>query len=204
VKELRKALSDLDAIRRQVAMNTQFRGYGPASIAVSGAFALLIASVEACWRNDSHDFPAFLTVWIATAAITVVLTAVEAIARARRVHPGFASQMIKAAADQFLPAVTISVLLTVVFAKFAPQELWTLPGIWQLMFSLGVFSSCRFLPKSTFLVGIWYLITGLCCLVVQSKTRDFSPWSMGIPFGIGQLLVAVILRFGSQERSVDV
>jgi hypothetical protein len=203
VEDLREALADIHAIRSQVALNTQFRGYGPASIAASGILALVIAYIESFWRNDTHDFPAFLTIWVATAAITVALTALEAIGRARRVHSGFAKQMIKLAADQFLPAVTISVLLTVVYARFAPQDLWTLPGIWQLMFSLGVFSSCRFLPKPTFAVGIWYLIAGLYCLVVQSTTRDFSPWTMGVPFGIGQLLVAGILRFGSKEVAFD-
>ena len=203
MKDLRDALADIDAIRHQVALNTQFRGYGPASIAASGVFALLIAGIEANWRNDAHDFSAFLTIWVGTAAITVALTAMEAITRARRVHSGCAMQMIRAAADQFLPAVTISILLTVVFARFAPQELWVLPGIWQLMFSLGVFSSCRFLPKTTFAVGIWYLAAGLYCLVVQSGTRDFSPWSMGIPFGVGQLMVAGILRFGFGEASID-
>jgi hypothetical protein len=203
MQDLRKALSDIHAIRNQVALNTQFRGYGPASIAASGILALAIACIEAYWRDDAHDFPAFLTIWVATAAITVALTALEAIARARRVHSGFANQMIRAAAAQFLPAVTISILLTAVFIRFAPQELWMLPAIWQLMFGLGVFSSCRFLPKPTFVVGIWYLVAGLTCFVVQSTTRDFSPWSMGIPFGIGQLLVAGILRFGFKEVAVD-
>jgi len=203
VEDLREALADISAIRTQVALNTQFRGYGPASIAASGVMALVIAFVEAHWRNDAHDFPAFLSIWVGTAAITVVLTAFEAITRARRVHSGFANQMIRAAADQFLPAVTISILLTVVFARFAPQDLWILPGVWQLLFSLGVFSSCRFLPKPTFAVGIWYLVAGLYCLVVQSTSRDFSPWSMGIPFGIGQLFVAGILRFGSKEAAAD-
>jgi hypothetical protein len=203
VKDLRDALDDINAIRNQVALNTQFRGYGPASIAASGILALVIACAEAWWRNDAHDFPVFLTIWASTAAITVALTALEAIVRARRVHSGFATQMIRAAADQFLPAVTISILLTVVFARFAPQDLWVLPGIWQLLFSLGVFSSCRFLPKPTFAVGIWYLVAGLYCLVVQSATRDFSPWTMGIPFGFGQLLVAGILRFGFKEICSD-
>jgi hypothetical protein len=186
-----------------VALNTQFRGYGPTSIAASGILALVIAYVEAYWRDDAHDFPAFLSIWIGTAAITVTLTVFEAVTRARRVHSGFASQMIRAAAGQFLPSVTVGVLLTVVFSRFAPQELWILPGIWQLLFGLGVFSSCRILPKPTFAVGIWYLVAGLYCLVVQSATRDFSPWSMGIPFGIGQLLVAGILRFGFKEAAAD-
>ncbi len=36
MSDLRQALSEISAIRAQVARGTQFRGYGPASIAASG------------------------------------------------------------------------------------------------------------------------------------------------------------------------
>ena len=74
-----------------------------------------------------------------------------------------------------------------------------LPGLWQLIFSLGVFASCRFLPRQMFAVGVWYLAAGLFCLVAESAARALSPWEMGIPFGVGQLLVAAVLRFGYGE-----
>ena len=74
-----------------------------------------------------------------------------------------------------------------------------LPGLWQLLFSLGVFASCRFLPRQTFVIGVWYLVTGLATLVLQSGTRALLPWTMGIPFGVGQLLVAAILRYGFEH-----
>ena len=57
-----------------------------------------------------------------------------------------------------------------------------LPGIWQIIFSLGVFSSCRFLPRPMVAAGVWYLLTGLICLSL-GDTRALSPWAMGIPFG---------------------
>jgi hypothetical protein len=71
--------------------------------------------------------------------------------------------------------------------------------LWELIFSLGVFASCRFLPRQMFAVGVWYLAAGLYCLAVGSAGRELSPWAMGIPFGIGQLLVAAVLHFGYEE-----
>jgi hypothetical protein len=50
-----------------------------------------------------------------------------------------------------------------------------------------------------FAVGVWYLAAGLFCLAAASTTRTPSPWAMGIPFGVGQLLVAAVLRFGYGE-----
>ena len=47
MKELQQALSEIQSIRTQVARGTEFRGYGPASIAVSGLLALLVAAAQA-------------------------------------------------------------------------------------------------------------------------------------------------------------
>jgi hypothetical protein len=44
--ELRQALDDINAIRTQVARGTQFRGYGPLSIACSGILALFVAAAK--------------------------------------------------------------------------------------------------------------------------------------------------------------
>jgi len=69
------------------------------------------------------------------------------------------------------------------------------PGLWQITFGLGVFASCRFLPRGLLLVGGWYVASGLACLAYAQGIHAFSPWTMGAPFGVGQLLVAAVLRF---------
>jgi hypothetical protein len=202
MSDLRQALAEIKHIRTQVARDTQFRGYGPASIAASGLLAIVVAAAQSYRMKGADDFWAFFGVWVATAFVTVAIVAIETLGRAKRVHSGFAHEMVHAALEQFLPALIVGVLVTAVIVHAAPQEVWMLPGLWQLIFSLGVFASCRFLPRQTVAVGIWYLITGLVCLMVQSATRTLSPWSMGIPFGVGQLLVAAVLQFGF-ERSVE-
>jgi hypothetical protein len=203
VSDLHHALAQLSVIRTQVARDTQFRGYGPATIAASGLLAFAVAAVQSHITRDGRDFFPFLFVWAGTAAIAIVLTASETIGRARRVHHGLANEMILQAAEQFLPALVVGVLLTGVLVEAAPQQLWMLPGLWQLLFSLGVFASCRFLPRQTLAVGIWYLVAGLTCIVVQSAVKTFSPWTMGIPFGVGQLLVAAVLQFGFEKAGED-
>jgi len=202
--DLSQALAEISAIRAQVARDTQFRGYGPASIAVSGVLALLVAAAENHWsREIGADARWFLAIWAGTAAVAVILTAGETIIRARRVHSGFASAMIQAAVEQFFPALIVGVLLTGVLLRAAPQQLWMLPGLWELIFSLGVFASCRFLPRQMFAVGVWYLACGLTCLMAASGSKALSPWEMGIPFGVGQLLVAVVLQYCFEESVED-
>ena len=201
MKELRQALSEIQCIRSQVARGTEFRGYGPASIAASGILALLVAASQRPWtsKHSKADLVVWLGVWAATAAVSVLLTGIETFLRARREHVGFAREMVLSAVEQFLPAIMVGFLLAVVMVRVSVQDCWMLPGLWQLIFSLGVFASCRFLPRQMFAVGVWYLVAGLFCLVAGSATRALSPWAMGIPFGVGQLLVAAVLQYGYGE-----
>jgi hypothetical protein len=197
MKELQQALSEIHSIRTQVARGTEFRGYGPASIAASGILALVVAAAQTQWmaKSAKADLAVWLGVWAGTAVVSVFLTGLETFVRARRVHVGFAKEMVQSAVAQFLPAVMVGFLLAAVMMRVAPEECWMLPGLWELIFGLGVFASCRFLPRQMFAVGVWYLAAGLFCLVAGSATRSLSPWTMGIPFGVGQLLVAAVLQF---------
>ncbi len=198
--EYRQALNELNAIRAQVARGTEFRGYGPLSIASSGVLALAVAAAQSHWfPGSARDLGFFLAVWISTAAVAVALTSAETIARVRKVHRGFASQMIRAALEQFLPCIAVGIALTGVVTRVARADAWMLPGLWALVFALGVFASCRFLPRQMFAVGVWYLVAGLTCLMIASGPRILMPWEMGIPFGIGQLLVAAVLYYGFEE-----
>ncbi len=201
MRNLNEALAQISAIRSEIARGTEFHGYGPASVATSGLIALLVAACQAHWvKMASHDFRSYFSIWIATAAVSLTLTGIETVLRARRVHSSFASEMIYRAAEQFLPALAAGLLLSVVVIRFAPHAVWMLPGLWQVIFSLGVFASCRFLPRQMFLVGMWYLACGLICIGAGSEDSLLSPWLMGVPFGIGQLLVAAVLRFGYREE----
>jgi hypothetical protein len=197
VADLYKALSEIDAIRAQMARAMEFRGYGPATLAITGLLALLAAALQSYWlKNPAHEIGSYLAIWITTAAVSLTIISVETIARTRRVHTGIAKEMIHSALEQFLPAIVAGLLLTLVLARASPQSLWMLPGLWQVLFSLGVFSSCKFLPRPMFAVGVWYLAAGLTCLAVGSGDWALSPWSMGVPFGVGQLLVAAVLQLG--------
>jgi hypothetical protein len=107
--------------------------------------------------------------------------------------------MLYAAIEQFIPAGVAGLLLTVVLYRFVPQGLWMLPGLWQVIFSLGVFASRASLPRGMFAVGVWYLAAGLATLAL-SGGAPFSPLAMALPFGIGQLLMAFTIYRATGEH----
>jgi hypothetical protein len=204
MNDLNKALDDISSIRRQVAHSTEFRGYGPATLACTGALALAASGVQAlCLPDPANHIAAYLSIWIWTAALSAALIGTEMYARTRRIHSGMADEMIRMAVEQFLPSAAVGGLVTFVLIRFVPGSQWMLPGIWQVIFSLGIFSSCRFLPRAMAVVAGWYLLTGLTCLALADN-RALSPWAMGIPYAAGQLIVAGILLFYSQEAKDEI
>jgi hypothetical protein len=203
VNDLYKALGDISSIRRQMASTTEFRGYGPATLAATGLFAILAAAAQALWLPDpAHHISAYLSIWVSTAVFSAVLTGVQMYTRARRIHSGLSNEMLRMAVEQFLPSAAAGLLVTIVLLRYVPFATWMLPGMWQIIFGLGIFSSCRFLPRPMIAAGAWYLLTGLSCLAMGGN-RAFSPWTMGISYGAGQLLVAAILLFSTSRENED-
>lgn len=202
MRDLQQALEEINVIRSQLAQGSQFRGYGPRSIAMTGVLAILVALGQSWWYQDRAIGPdAFLRTWVLTALVCAALTCWEAVVRSRRMHRLFSGPMIQAAVEQFVPTVAAGSLLTIVVARAAPHEEWMLPGLWQIAFSLGIFASRQFLPRSVFVVGLWYLVSGLSCLALQAGSQDLSAWVMGVPFGMGQLLLAAVLQHGYESRA---
>ncbi len=199
MSDLHNALGDISNIRRQMARSTQFRGYGPATLAGTGIVALLAATAQAFWLQDpTNHLNAYLSLWIGTAVLSSAVAGVQIHTRTRRLHSGLSDEMIRTAVEQFMPAVGAGMLITVVLVRYVPSVLWMLPGLWQVIYSLGVFSSCRFLPRPMIAAGAWYLLSGLVCLAL-GDFRALAPWTMGLAFGAGQLLVAGILLVAAQE-----
>jgi hypothetical protein len=200
MSDLDKALADILAIRSQIAAGTAFRGYGPAAIAVTGGLALLTAVAQGVLLDDPTEAPVlFFTTWAITALVAAVLIWVEMRARSRRHHGGLADAMLFQAVEQFLPASVAGALLGVLLWKFAPEALWMLPGLWQVIVALGLFASIRSLPRAVAFVGAWYFVAGFAGLLLASQSHTLSPWTMGLPFVIGQLLMAAILHFATGE-----
>jgi hypothetical protein len=198
MRDLDRALADILAIRSHIAAGTAFRGYGPAAVAGTGGLALITALAQHFWLDDPTAQPLiFFSMWATTAAVSGGLVWIEMRARSRRHHSGLADAMVYQAIEQFLPVGVAGALLAVMLGKFAPETLWMLPGLWQILVSLGIFASTRSLPRTVTLGGAWYFVAGFACLLLASQSHTLSPWSMGLPFVIGQFLMAAILHFAS-------
>lgn len=91
--DLYKALADIDAIRTQVARGTEFRGYGPATVALTGLLALLASGIQALALDHPREqVGGYLPIWVGAAILSVALIGAETITRSRRLHSGLADE----------------------------------------------------------------------------------------------------------------
>ena len=205
MRDLEHALADISAIRAQMARSTLFRGYGPVTVAGTGLLAFAAAAAQASFLEEPIVDPTgYLALWIGAALCGALLTGGEMVLRTRRAASPLETEMLGVVIEQFVPAAVAGALVTLVVAVDAPEAAWMLPGLWQVIFALGVFASRRFLPPAIFWAGAWYLLSGLSALMLARGPHAFSPLAMGLGFGIGQLLSALILyRSRHDAETID-
>src|SRR5438552_19216948 len=105
MKDLDKALADITAIRSQLARGTEFRGYGPVTVAATGLLALLAAALQAVLLPDAAASTfSYLMLWPGMAVLAAVVTGAEMIGRTRRIPGGFADGSRYAGIGRSLPA----------------------------------------------------------------------------------------------------
>jgi hypothetical protein len=199
--DLNQALLDIRSIRRHVAQTTEFRGYGPATLFATAIIALAAGAIQSHWLPQPALHPAeYVALWLGTGILCATLIATQMLTRANRLHSGMADEMVRVAIAQFLPAAIAGVILPFVLLRIAPSVLWLLPGLWQIVFSLGVFASCRCLPRPMLLAGAWFLLTGFACVAV-GENRALAPAAMAVPYTVGMALVAAIHSRTAKEAS---
>ena len=201
--ELQEALSQISEIRRQMARSEVFRGYRAVPVAGSGVLAIGAALVQSSWiAAPTERIDAYLSLWVGVAALGMAGAVGEMASRARHVSGRWGGRMAFLALEQFAPCTVAGALVTGVLVRSAPEAVWMLPGLWQVFFALGVFASFRLLPRATFWVATFYLLTGLACLSWARGEHALSPWAMGLPFGVGQLVAAAILYWTLERDDV--
>jgi len=201
--ELEDALLQIAEIRQQIARTEVFRGYRSVPVVLSSLLAVLGALAQARWLDHPREqLSLYLLLWVSVGVVSGLVAFSGMWIRAARTDSPLVRLHTGLALEQFLPALAAGALVTFLIARYAVDVAWMLPGLWQIFLALGVFASCRLLPRATFLVGVFYLLSGASCLVFGQGALALSPWAMGVPFGIGQALAAGILYF-TLERAHD-
>ena len=193
--EVDRALSELGFIQAQMAASTRFRGVAPAAVASTGVLAIATAATQAAWPQlASSRGEGFIVAWVALAAASAAIIGIESLGRSRRLHGSMADTMIGGTLRLLLPFGAAGALITFVIVRVSPATIWVLPGLWQILVGLIGFAAVTTLPRTIVWPAGWYFLCGAIVLALAARDAAVSPWMMGVPFGVGQLLVAGILH----------
>lgn len=199
-RSIDQALESLAEIRSSLNRAETFRGYRSVSILATGVLAWMGSWMQSRWVNpEAPELKPFLGLWIGIALVCAILSFGEVLLRYWRSGPMF-RHMTRSAVGPMLPALGAGFGLTMLIAWNSPEVGWMLPGLWAIVFGLGVSASARFLPKMVWLVAFYFILSGLVCLVLSTQGWAYSPWLMGLSFGCGQCLAALVL-YVSLERA---
>src|SRR5262249_6776730 len=101
---------------------------------------------------------------------------------------------------QFLPSAFAGGAIAICFSRFDPSLVMLLPGLSAICFGLGVFASRPYLPRATGWVALFYYAAGFMLLLMARGGAPLNGWWIGVTFGTGQLLAALVLWW-NLERS---
>jgi hypothetical protein len=200
--ELHEALSHIAEIRAKVAATEQFRGYRALPIALTGVGAVVAALLQPMLLpQPAENLPGYLVLWFSVAFFGLIAAGAGIWLRHRHGANRLSRELTLLAVGQFAPCLIAGGLVTIVIIRFAPNLAPVLPGLWQVLFSLGHFASYRLLPRAILLSALFYLAAGVYNLTLVNGPDALSPWVMGLPFGGGQLLTAAVLYWSLERRN---
>lgn len=190
-----QALQQVRAIQWQLARGESRVCLRSIATAVSGFMAIGAATAQPHWIPVPAEAPlAFVAMWVALAAFSLVAAGVEFDLRRRWIDTEFVCRQTAIALAQFAPCVAVGGALTAGIAVFGLEHAALLPSLWAALFSLGLFSARRHLPPAAVAVSVYYLAMALVILWCGQSGSMLEPWTMGATFGIGQLLLAAALH----------
>lgn len=197
MRDLDSALDDIVRLRGQLAASSRFRGLAPHIVAATGLMALALA----VWQTSLGDDR--LVAWVLLAGLCVCMIGAEAILRSRKLHPTMADRLLTLTFHRFLPAAAAGAIAGVVVLLRMPEHARLLPGLWQILIGVGIFAVLGNLPRQMVWAALFYFAAGAATLLLSADADIANRWLMGLPFGLGQLLVAGILHAASKEDDLD-
>jgi hypothetical protein len=201
--EVREALNHIAEIRQRLAESELFRGYRALPVAVSGLLALTAGWLQPLFVPDPiRDARSFVLLWSAVAVLSVCVAGLTMGLRDCFAGPSHTRALTWIALRQFVPCLFSGAVVTGVVLRYSLESAWLLPGLWQLFFAQGVFASCRILPRTVYIVAGFYLAAGSANFLLFREGDALGPWTMALPFGLGQLLAASILYWTLERCDV--
>jgi len=190
--DVTRALDQIAEIHEQIAKGEVYRGYRSLPIAASGAIGVTAAWIQPA--EVARDPIAFAVYWMVVAVAAMFVGSSEILYNYAVHDSASGRRRTRKVVGQFLPSVFAGGAIAVCFCRLDPSLVVLLPGLWAICFGLGAFASRPYLPRASGWVALFYYAAGFVLLSIgRGNGAGFSGWWIGITFGTGQLLAALVL-----------
>lgn len=211
VTDVTRALAQLEEIHAHLARTEVYRGWRSLPVALSGVAGIAAAGGHVYWfrviaPSAGVDPRSWVLFWLAVALLALVIGCAELMWRYLREESPTDRRRTEQVALQFLPALAVGACITVGVLRINPALASTLPGLWSLLFAVGIFSARPYLPTMATLVSTFYAITGVALLwwlgtdtLPPAGLPVWFSWTVGGVFGAGQLIAAAVLYWNLER-----
>ncbi len=198
--DCKKALDQLNFVYSYLARTGLYRGYHSAAIAYTGICGLA-GTLGQFFGFAGGTTPDHVRFWVFIALASAVPVALAMLWNYLQWSERLQRDTREVVAH-FIPCLIIGALITVLLWDASEEVLRFLPGIWTLVFSLGIFASRSYLPRSILHAGIWYLFSGIGLLWMAKGNSAMAFYAIGPAFTVGQFFTAWVL-YWNLERGTN-
>jgi hypothetical protein len=196
-----EALERLDDIHEQLTKAEVYAGFrAPGSLAVG--LVGIAAAVLQPFITLAGGPTGFVLYWIAVAGGCALVGGAASLYAYAFHEDDFARMRTRRVLAQFLPCVVAGAVVTGAFLRGAAELIAYLPGVWAVLFGLGIIAIRPYLPRMIGVVGLFYLAAGSLLLYRAVGQPELSGWSVGGVFGLGHFATALVLH--RREDDADV
>jgi len=188
-----QALDRIEEIHAQMAKGEVFRGYRPVPVALAGAIGLLAGWLQPRFVPEG-DAARFLAFWLTIALLNIALNGTVIAAGYARCPSRFARRHTRQVVGQFVPCLLAGAAVSVSLPAADAGLARLLPGLWALLFGLGVFASRPYLARATGWVALFFVVAGTALLAFPGRDLARLGLAHGAVFGAGLLAAALVLH----------
>jgi hypothetical protein len=185
--QVREAIERVDQIHDQLTKSEVYRGFRVPAVAAVGVLGLGAAVLQPFTTGIG-----FVAYWIVVAGVCCALGMAAALRSYTCREDEFDRRRTRRVMAQFFPCLIAGGAVTAGLARM-PDFVVFLPGLWAIVFGLGVIAARPHLPPAIGWVGLVYVVAGAALLFRAPTSLEPSPWTVGGVFGVGHLITALVL-----------
>ena len=197
MNEQERAAQNLEVIRSMMERATVYRMISGPTALFAGVLALLVA-----WFESSFYAKTWLSIWYGVALSIMIFNTILVLLKAKREETTVFSPGLMMGLRAIIPPLLIGFFIGA-FAPTRSYDAVLLSWIWMLCYGVALMSTVNFAPRSIWVLGSMFLVSGLYCFYRwPTGTNDLDDsLLMAITFGGYHLLYGLYVIFIENKRS---